>query len=79
VGHDPTAQIGLETTDQQEHAVIKAALDSFFVAVHELAGLAFVVRKPEKNDKHGIRPLVEESSDTSAAWQLSAIGGVGRL
>jgi hypothetical protein len=27
VGHNPTSQIGLKTTDQQKHAVIKTAFD----------------------------------------------------
>jgi hypothetical protein len=43
--HNPTAQIGLKTPDQPKYAVIKTALDPFFVALHELAGSAFVVRK----------------------------------
>jgi hypothetical protein len=54
VCHNPTAQIGLKTTDQQKHAVIKTAFDPFFVAFHELAGLTFVVRKFEKYNKHWI-------------------------
>ena len=50
--HNPTAQIRLKTTDQQKYAVIKTALDPFFVALHELAGSAFVVRKSKQDKKH---------------------------
>jgi hypothetical protein len=52
VGHDPAAQIRLETADQQEHAVIKTAFDPFVVAFHELAGAAFVLGKFELHDEH---------------------------
>jgi hypothetical protein len=43
--HNPAAQIRPKTPDQQKYAVIKTALDPFFMAFHELAGSAFVVRK----------------------------------
>jgi hypothetical protein len=45
MGHNPTTQIRLKTTDQQKYAVINSVFDPFFVAFHELAGLAFVARE----------------------------------
>jgi len=43
VRHDRAAQVGFEATDQQKHAVIKTVFDPLVMAVHELAGFAFVV------------------------------------
>ena len=50
--HNPTAQIRLKTTGQQKCAVIKTAFDPFFLALHELACSAFVVRKSKQDKKH---------------------------
>jgi hypothetical protein len=49
-----------------DHAVIKPALEPFFVAFHELAGIPFVVRKPEKYDKHRVCSPVEENFNCCA-------------
>jgi len=43
---------GTKAPDEQKHAVGKTASDPFVVAFHELAGLALVVRKPQKHDEH---------------------------
>jgi len=40
---NPTAQIGLQASDQQKDTIVKSALDPLLVAIHELAGFAFVV------------------------------------
>src|SRR5262249_51579958 len=54
VRKDPAAGIGLKAADQQEDAVIEAALDPRLVAFHELTGLAFVSGESEQYDKHPV-------------------------
>ncbi len=49
---DSATHIRPKTARQQKYAVIKTALDPFFVALHELAGLAFVAGKLKQYDKH---------------------------
>src|SRR5262245_5137627 len=52
VRHNPTAQIGLKTADQQKYAVVKTALDPFLMALHEATGLAVVVGKSMQDGGH---------------------------
>lgn len=43
LGNNSATQIWLQAAGEQEHAIIKAALDPGVAAVHELTRLGFVI------------------------------------